>query len=81
MAVLSTQQLRGLRNQMERRQAEVSYGKADINSALQAIEDWFEAERANLSAAIDAGTAHAFTNPQKKLLVGYWLGQKMTREV
>jgi len=58
----------------------VTYIKADINSALQAIEDWFETNRLNISSAIDGATSFSFTNPQKKRMVAHWLDYKFNKE-
>jgi hypothetical protein len=52
----------------------VVWTKPVINLAFQAIEDWFEANKASGSAAVDAATApFVFTGPQKKLLFAAWL--------
>ena len=60
----------------------VNWNKATINIALQAIEDWFEANKASLAGSINAATSpFTFTNPQKKKLVAYWLEQKFRREL
>lgn len=58
----------------------VTWTKPIINTALQAIEDWFEANRASLGTAIEAVAPGAFTNPQKKKLVAYWLSYKFGQE-
>lgn len=49
--------------------------KPQINAAAQVIEDWFEANRSALSAAINVATAPlVLTNQQKKaILRGYML--------
>jgi hypothetical protein len=81
MATLSADQLAELRRKMASRLATVDYNKPIINSALQAIEDWFEANRAGISGAIDTATApYTFTAPRKKALVAFWLLQKYGRE-
>ena len=80
MAILTVQELRQIRNKMEKA-GNSGYTKPEINDAIQAIEDWYEANRSEISTAIDAATPFSFTNPQKKLLGAYWLGQKMGREL
>jgi hypothetical protein len=49
--------------------------KPTLDAAFQNIEDWFEANRAALGAAITGG----FTAPQKLRLVKAWLLQKFQR--
>lgn len=81
MAILTTTEFAELRQAIARDQATVDWNKPQINAALQAIEDWFEANRAALGAAINAGTTpYVFTATQKKRLVAYWLRQKFERE-
>lgn len=80
MAVLSSDQLTELRQKVASEVATVSWDKSQINAATQAIEDWFESNRASLGAAINAATnPFVFTNPQKLLLVKAWLRQKFER--
>jgi hypothetical protein len=81
MAALNPDELAELRRVISNGVVNVAYNKAQINAAVQAIEDYFETHRVELSAAIDAAsTPFVFTNPQKKQLVRYWLDQKARRE-
>lgn len=83
MAVLSTNQLEEIRRACAQdAPASPNYTKAQINLALQAIEDYFEnTARAGISAAIDAAVSpFSFTANQKKRLAKYWLLQKAGRE-
>lgn len=75
MATLTATQCDELR-QAVARAIPVTWTKPVINAALQYIEDWFEANRASLGAAIGGG----FTANQKKQLVKCWLLQKFGRE-
>ena len=75
MAVLNAGQLAELRQKVAAA-LPVLWTKPTINAALQDIEDWFEANRASLGAAISGG----FTAPQKARLVKVWLLQKYGRE-
>ena len=79
MAVLSGLELAELRRAMATN-GTVTWTKPQINAALQAIEDWFEANRASLGAAIEAVAPGLYTAPRKKRLVAYWLRQKFVRE-
>lgn len=75
MAVLTPNQLAELR-QAVAPSLPGTVTKPTINQALQDIEDWFEANRAVLGAAITGG----FTANQKRQLVKSWLLQKFGRE-
>jgi hypothetical protein len=58
------------------------YDKPTINSAMQAIEDWFEGERLTISSEIDLATSpQVLTNQQKKLLGAIWMLKKHGREL
>jgi hypothetical protein len=82
MAQLTAAQLTECRNLLERSSAPVPTAtKAQVNSAIQAIEDWFEASRPSLSAAINAATTPlVLTGAQKGRLLKYFLAQKAGRE-
>lgn len=86
MATLTLEERAELRNKAERLANQngvpISYIKAEINAALQALEDWWEtpATKAAASAAIDAATSFSFTNQQKKIIGRFWLEQKARRE-
>lgn len=75
MAILEATELAKLRRDFAEGVA-VTYTKPQINAALQQIEDWFEANRASLGAAITGG----WTANQKRRLVKFWLRQKFERE-
>ena len=80
MAIISGSDLAKMRRECAKGKT-VNYTKADINTALQAVEDTFEGMRATLSAAIDAATSPlALTNAQKTTLVKFWLSNKFGRE-
>ena len=76
MAVLNTQQLVKMRQMVQREDLPIDYVKTQLNTALQNIEDWFEANRTALGTAI-GGT---FTGQQKKAFVKSWLFSKFGRE-
>lgn len=80
MAVLTTSELSALRREVAAEGGAVDYTKPTINAALQAIEDWFEANRANLGAAVEAAAPGSFNAAAKKRLVKFWLRQKFGRE-
>lgn len=80
MAILRPDQLTELRQECSK-VMRVNYLKADVNKALQAIEDWFEANRVAISKAIDSATSPViFTVPQKKQIAKHWLKNKFGRE-
>lgn len=80
MAVLTADQLAELRRENAAVVGTVTYTKPVINAGLQAIEDWFEANRAGLGAAIEAAAPGAFNAAGKKRLVKFWLRSKFGRE-
>ena len=81
MAALTSEQRAELRRAVVRGESSITFTKPTIDAALQAVEDWFEGERAVVSAAIDAATTpHVFTNGQKKKMVRWFLQQKSKRE-
>lgn len=69
MAILLPDDLAELRQGAARDQT-VNYTKAQINVAMQAIEDWFEANRPALAAAINSATAPYVS---RRRLSGAWL--------
>lgn len=81
MAILTSDELCAIRRHLQTGNAvAINYTKAQVNAATQAIEDWFEANRASLAAAINAATdPFVFTNAQKLQLVKHWLRQKFER--
>jgi hypothetical protein len=81
MAVLTDEQRAELRRAVASASEVVTWDKSAINAALQACEDWYEAERPVVSGLIDTATSpFVFTNPQKKMLARYFLRQKFSRE-
>ena len=80
MAVLSPEEATKIRQECARAFPTVNYTKPQINLAMQAVEDWFEANRAALNAAINTATApFIFTVPQKLEIVKRWLAGKFER--
>ncbi len=78
MATLSATELAELRQGFADGRV-VAHTKPQINAVLQAVEDWFEANRASLGAAMEAAAPGVFTGPQKKAIGSYWLRQKFVR--
>lgn len=80
MATLIADELAELR-QAQQRMRVVDHPKPVVNAALQAIENWFEASRPSLNAALNAATAPVtLTISEKRTLLGVWLAQKTRRE-
>lgn len=80
MAALLPGELTELRQLVARDQL-VDYTKTQANAALQAIEDWFEANRTALGNAINTATApYVFTPAMKRRLFAHWCRQKFGRE-
>lgn len=80
MAILTSAEKAAIRQEYIKTLATVNITKIPINAALQAIEDWFEANRASLGAAIETAAPGVFTAAQKKNLVKFWLLSKFSRE-
>jgi uncharacterized protein Smg (DUF494 family) len=81
MATLTPTQLTQLRQQVAASLTSIGFTKPQINTALQALEDWYETSgRAEAGAAIEAAAPGVFTGPQKVKLGKYWLLQKAGRE-
>lgn len=83
MAILTAEQLATLRQGIVRKMGNTPGGvtKATLNDALQALEDWYEGEKATVSGLIDAATApYVFSAAHKKDIAAYYLLQKAARE-
>lgn len=83
MATLNVSELASARNFCESKLAQIAYTKPQINAALQAIEDAMrtttivagqagQTVQQIVSAAIDASSAFAWSNAQKKILFAIW---------
>ena len=60
----------------------VDYDKSVPDAVFQAVEDWFEANRGNLSTTIDtAASPTVFTATQKKRIIAAYLEWKMAQEL
>ena len=71
------EQFAELRQDICRGENGYSFDKPIINAALQAIEDWFHANKAEGVTAINTATMpYVFANGWKKRLFAYWLKQK-----
>lgn len=81
MPTLSATELTELRQRLARTQATVNWNKTQINAAYQAVEDYIEDHKLEISAAIDTATSPiVLSNPIKKLLVAYYFVQKALRD-
>jgi len=81
MAILSPNQLVELRQAAAEDQVGINWTKAQINAAAQAVEDWFEANRPSLNAAINTATSPVvLPGAVKRLLLIRFLMQKSRRE-
>lgn len=80
MAILLPHELTELRQSTSKNQI-VNYSKSQVNSALQAIEDWLEGNRVSLSNAINTATApYVFPPAMKRRMFAHWCRQKFGRE-
>ena len=76
MAILAADDLTTLRAEVAADQGVIAHTKPQINAAFQAIENWYEANRASLGTAIEAAAPGVFTAAQKRRLGKYWLRLK-----
>ena len=52
----------------------IDFDKTIANATFQAMEDWYEGERATVSSNIDtASSPKSFTNAEKKLIAAAYL--------
>ena len=56
MAVMSPTELADARKIARQLLGTLNYSKPTVNDAIQAIEDWFEANRSGISTVIDTAT-------------------------
>ena len=85
MAVLTSTQLvevqRGVVGSIKAAGGTVNFVKPQVNSAIQAVEDWFVSNALGLSTAIDTATApFVFLAAQKKRIIAHWLLMKFKME-
>lgn len=81
MAILTSIELAEVRQNITINTAIIDYTKSVANAAVQAIEDFMEANRAAIGTAINTATApYVFTPAMKKKLFAYWCRQKFSRE-
>ena len=81
MAVLTTEELVGLRREVARRLTEVSWTKSQMNAAVQALEDASSVVRDTLAAAIGgAAGGPTLDDAQKDAVILSWMGQRLLRE-
>ena len=72
MAIISSTNLALIRQRVAP-DTTVNFTKTDINNAIQAIDDWYEANRVPVSSLINTATSpFVFTVAQKKLIAKYW---------
>jgi hypothetical protein len=92
MAVLTLTELVTARNFCEGRFRPVGYTKAQINAALQAIEDTMRTNTISagqvgqtiqqiVSAAIDASSAFTWSIAQKKILFAIWADLTFKKDI
>lgn len=80
MAVLSSVQLNELQRKAAKKFLDFGYDKPTLNLAAQAMEDWFEANKADGSAAVEAAVPGVFTNGEKLTLFAIWMVQRAARD-
>lgn len=78
---LSVADLATLRQEFAYQHLPSAHTKADVNTALNAIENLFETQaRSAFGNAIESAVPGTFTAAEKKTLVKFWLRSKFGRE-
>lgn len=82
MATLTANELAALRQELRRQNpnAVVDFTKGEINAALQAAENAFEAWRATFGTTVQASSAYTWSNPQLKAIGSVYLSLKARKE-
>ena len=84
MSILTDAQLREARRLVAEQleySADVNFTRAEFHAALQALEDWYEGERATLNQILNAATSPTRMSVQiKAALVVVFIRAKMDRE-
>lgn len=71
MAVLTPSELAQLRRKVAKHVFSVPWSKAEINGALQVVEDRLDTDRGAFFGLIEAAAPRVFDAAQKKLIVAY----------
>ncbi len=83
MATLTANELEKLRKRLRENNptATVDFTKPEVNDTLQTAEDAFELWRSTFGSAMQAGSAHTFTNAELKEIGGVYLELKAKKEL
>lgn len=80
MAMLTSPELGAIRRDLEDESIAITYQKAQVNAAIQAIENSFETTcKAALNNAIETAAPGVFTAAQKRAMVKRYLYRKFQR--
>ena len=74
---MTPDELAALRQEVAKESDEVTWVKADINAALEALDAWWVASgRPEAAGAIETAAPAKFSNMEKKRIGKYWLRHK-----
>ena len=76
MAVLTSAELVSLRKASERDRLPHSHDKPEVHAAFQALEDWYQAHKADAGARIETVAPGKFDNTQKKKLGKHYFSHR-----
>ncbi len=73
-------ELTKLRQHVARGQTGINYDKTQIDTALEAVDDWFETKRSELNSLLETSAPGIFSTPVKKKIIKFWLQHKYGKE-
>lgn len=76
MAILTAAELQKLRNASERDRLPHSHSKLEVHTAFQALEDWYQAHKADAASRIEIAAPGVFNNTQKKKLGKHYFSHR-----
>ena len=76
MAVITLNELVKGRRRLTKKSDVVTWSKSEVNFALQAIEDWYEANKADAITAIEASAPGVFSLEEKRTISRIWVSFK-----
>lgn len=85
MATLSNDDLAEIRRKIEAKfnlgASTINYDKGTVNAAIQVLEDWYQDQKAVVSASVNSATSpFVFSNAAKKALGAYYFEYRFKQD-